>query len=134
MELEERTLSNIGGEFARLIYLASTRDYNTGRYYHGGLAVSFSPEAAQAALADCHERTFNRIALLQLNELLEEIVLYTRSAQVSTSELLKTWQILEPYRIAIPKDCNPVAAELFCSNVKIALAILQEERWVSEAG
>src|SRR6266404_4882280 len=39
-DLNNRTLARIGLEFGRLIYLASTRDYNTGRYYHDGLCCS----------------------------------------------------------------------------------------------
>ena len=34
--------------WARLIYLASMRDYNTGKYHHDGLAARFSPAVARA--------------------------------------------------------------------------------------
>ncbi len=42
-DLLNRSLSRISCELGRLIYLASTRDYNTGNYYHEGLASRFSP-------------------------------------------------------------------------------------------
>ena len=40
-DLNLRTLVHIHGDFARLVYLASMRDYNTGEYYHDGLAWQF---------------------------------------------------------------------------------------------
>src|SRR2546430_10794616 len=40
-DLLHRTLSRISCDLGRLIYLASTRDYNTGNYYHEGLATRF---------------------------------------------------------------------------------------------
>jgi len=32
-DLRNRTLSRLQGDFSRLVYLASSRDYNTGQYY-----------------------------------------------------------------------------------------------------
>ena len=50
-DLKNRTIAGIAGDIGRLIYLASTRDYNTGRYYHAGLASRFTEEVASNALA-----------------------------------------------------------------------------------
>jgi rhamnogalacturonyl hydrolase YesR len=44
-DLRRRTLVELTRPLERLIYLASTRDYNTGLYYHQGLAARFSEEA-----------------------------------------------------------------------------------------
>ena len=43
-DLRRRTLARFERSLDRLIYLASTRDYNTGIYYHDGLAASFGQE------------------------------------------------------------------------------------------
>jgi len=40
-DLVNRTLSRISCDLGRLIYLASTREYNTGNYHHEGLASRF---------------------------------------------------------------------------------------------
>ena len=54
-DLLRRSLSPISGDLARLIYLASTRDYNTGKYHHDGLAAHFSSEIACQALELAHQ-------------------------------------------------------------------------------
>ncbi len=128
LDVENRSLSNIHGGFAQLIYLASTRDYNTGRYYHEGLATRYTGETVEEALAVCHRRVFEKLALVSLEELLSEITRYIRSSRVEASELLRTWQALEPYRVAVPFGCDRLTVEVFFSNVRIALAILRSQR------
>lgn len=128
MDLENRTLSNIEGNLTRLIYLASTRDYNTGRYYHEGLSTRHTGEAVEEALAVCHRKVFDKLALISLEELLSEVARYIRSSRVEVSELLGTWQAIEPYRVTIPPGCDPLTKEVFFSNVKIVLAILRSQK------
>ena len=41
-DLLQRSLSRIPCDLGRLLYLASTRDYNTGNYHHDGLADRFA--------------------------------------------------------------------------------------------
>ena len=64
-DLLNRTLSRISCDLGRLIYLASTRDYNTGNYYHEGLASRFSPEVARKALESPTGRPFIRFPLFR---------------------------------------------------------------------
>lgn len=127
-DLQMRTLARIGVEFARLIYLASTRDYNTGRYYHDGLAFQFSEEVAGRALAETHREVFMHLALSPLEDLVDQMQLYLQSVGSEPREILRTWDKLEPYRVAIPVDSDPVTASLFLANVKIALAIVESRQ------
>ena len=53
-DLQNRTLDRLDGDFAKLVYLASTRDYNTGRYAHDGLSFRFSEPVAERVLAAAH--------------------------------------------------------------------------------
>jgi hypothetical protein len=57
-DLLRRTLARIPSDLGRLIYLASMRDYNTGRYHHDGLAARFSPAVAREALEMAHHNVF----------------------------------------------------------------------------
>jgi hypothetical protein len=47
------------------------------------------------------------------------------SLHTSRGEFLAAWRKLEPYRVAIPVNTDPLAAEFLFSNLKVALAILE---------
>jgi hypothetical protein len=123
-----RSLSRISGDLARLIYLASTRDYNTGKYHHDGLAAQFDPEIACQALELAHREIFHRVAARSLEGLVVEVELYINASRQSREEVLEVWQKLEPYRVALPVDVNAAVAQLFVSNVRLALAILRRRQ------
>jgi hypothetical protein len=125
-DLRRRSLANIRGDLAALIYLASTRDYNTGKYYHDGLATHFTTEIACQALEQAHRQIFYRIAARSLEDLVAELDLYVNSSRQNRDEVLQVWQKLEPYRVALPVNVNVVAAQLFISNIRLALAILRQ--------
>jgi hypothetical protein len=127
-DLLRRTLSRISGDLAGLIYLASTRDYNTGKYHHDGLASQFNAEVACGALELAHRQVFYRIASRSLEELVGEVELYINSSRQSREEVLQVWQKLEPYRVALPVDVNAAVAQLFVSNIRLALAILRRRQ------
>lgn len=123
-DLNNRTLAGIRLKLGRLLCLASMRDYNTGRYYHDGLAFQFSEEVAGRALAEAHREEFIGLALGPLEDLVGELQLYLRSVSAEPEEIFRAWEKLEPYRVAIPIECDPLTAGLFLANVKIALAIV----------
>ena len=123
-----RSLSKINGDLARLIYLASTRDYNTGKYHHDGLAAHFQTDVACQALELAHREIFYRVAARSLEELVAELELYINSSRQSREEVLQVWQKLEPYRVALPVDVHAAVAQLFVSNVRLALAILKRRQ------
>jgi len=124
-DLLHRSLSKIPGDLGRVIYLASTRDYNTGAYRHEGLAARFRSDAAEKALAAAHREIFYRVAAYSLQELVRELELYVNSSRQTRGEVLHIWQKLEPYRLALPSNVNVAVARFFISNVRLALAILQ---------
>ena len=119
-----RTLAKVPCDLAQLIYLTSMRDYNTGRYHHDGLAARFSPAIARQALEMAHRDVFNKVAAFSLTELVKQMKNYFESSHESEIDVVRVWQRLEPYRVAIPLNVNPTVASLFLSNVKLALAIL----------
>jgi hypothetical protein len=126
-DLLRRSLSKIAGDLARVIYLASTRDYNTGTYHHEGLTARFRSDVAAKALETAHREIFYRIAACTLQELVGEVEIYLNSSRQAPEDVLHIWQKLEPYRLALPMDTNAAVARLFVSNLRLALAILQRQ-------
>jgi len=124
-DLRNRTLSRLPGDFSRLVYLASSRDCNTGQYYHDGLAFHFSQDVASKAMALCHREIFDRLVYASLEELIEELCNYISSTDERPEDFLKSWKHLGSYRITIPSECDELEADFFLSNVKMAMAILQ---------
>src|SRR5258708_20261452 len=120
-DLRLRTLDPIGYDFGRLIYLSSLRDFNTGEYYHQGLAHSFSEQAASAALAGCHEEVFYRLALSPLESVLGQVDRFIRPSRSDLEKTVNAWETLEAYRVMIPSVCDRLVAEVFRSNVKGAI-------------
>lgn len=124
-DLVNRSLSRIPCELGRLIYLASTREYNTGQYYHQGLEDRFGPDAAQKALEIAHRQAFYKVSACSLEDLVGDLERYLASTKEEPLDCLRAWQKLEPYRIAVPADVNVTVARLFTSNLRLALAILR---------
>jgi hypothetical protein len=124
-DLRSRTLADIPRSLDRLIYLASMRDYNTGLYYHDGLASRFTQEVACEALADCHREAFSELVRCSLRELVGQMEGYIDSTHTSPRDFVSAWKKLEPYRVAVPVETDPLTAQLLFSSFKIALAILE---------
>lgn len=131
-DLRRRTLSQMPRALDRLIHLASMRDYNSGVYHHAGLAACFSEEASCEALADCHREAFRELLGCSLREIVTQLEGYFEASQTSLTEFLAAWKELQPYRIAIPAETEPITAEFFISNITIALAIFESQRHVPQ--
>lgn len=122
-DLRLRTLKNIATPLERLIYLASLRDYRTGKYSHDGLALRFSEPVAAAALRSEHVELFHAVAFASLESMVRQLDDFM-SVEGERSLSLNTWQSLEPYRVVVPVVEDGLAIRIFLSNIKFALAIL----------
>jgi hypothetical protein len=132
-DLHDRTLANLPEVLTRLIYLSSTRDYNTGEYQHAGLADRYGPDTAQKALAGCHQAAFENLLYTDLADLVRQLAAYIESIGAERDQVLDTWRRLQAYRVLIPNACDDLSAELFTSNIKIALEALRAEPAVAPA-
>jgi len=127
-DLRTRTLAQMGNDFARLLYLSSLRDFSTGEYHHHGLATSFSESAASGALTACHQELFYSLVLLPLESFVVQIDRFIRSTHKDYENVLSASEKLQAYNTAVPSDCDEMAADLFRSNIKIAMALLKSSR------
>lgn len=125
-DLRQRSLAKIPRLLDQFIYLASTRDYNTGLYHHEGLASRFSAEVACEALADCHQDAYHALLLCPLKELVSQIEAYMAAAHMSPDDFLSAWQDLEPYRVAVPMASQGFSSDFLFSNFRVALAIVED--------
>jgi hypothetical protein len=124
-DLYNRTLGPLNGDLTRLVYLSSTRDYNTGEYQHAGLADRFGSDTAQHALALCHETAFRDLLDLNLASFVGQVAAYIESTGVDRERVLDAWCRLQAYRVLIPGTCDELSADFFASNVRIALEALR---------
>jgi hypothetical protein len=122
-DLRRRTLSHMPVPLERMIYLGSTRDYNTGLYYHDGLASRFSDEVACEALAHCHRESYRQVLDSSVEDLVRQLDCYIKFTQAAVCDFIAAWKSLQPYRVAVPAATDPLAADFLCANVRVALAI-----------
>lgn len=124
-DLHRRTLSKLARPLDRLIYLASTRDYNSGIYYHDGLVVTYGQDVTCQALAECHRETFRELIGTSLRDLVSQMQDYMASVHLSADKFIIAWKKLEPYRVTVPVESDPLATEFLFANLRTALAIVE---------
>jgi hypothetical protein len=126
-DLTLSTLARISGPFSRLAYLASLRDISTNVYDHAGLSALYPQPAVQQALEQCHQELFERILELPLMVQQEHLRAHLRTLPNGSRTAAAQWRRLEAYRALLPADSPEYLKELFCSNVRAILVILEKE-------
>jgi len=131
---QQLALENFPNDLTRMLYLASLRDCNSGRYLHPELSSTLGIEEADNALSMCHDQIFRRLLKTAVRDYalqLEEYIRYTRAER---SVVLATWRSLQAYRSTVPVHSLPVYADLFCLNIELALTILNDSAVWAEEG
>jgi hypothetical protein len=124
-ELEaDKLFADLPNDLARLVYLASIRDYNTGRYLHPDLSRAYGIEAVDEWLRTYHGRIFERLVGAPVGDYVDQVRLYASFSGTPATDLTRIWKTLEPYKLVVPLGCDLLTAEIFYSNMSAALCIL----------
>jgi hypothetical protein len=121
------TLVAIPGEFGRLTYIASLRDLSSGKYEHAGLAALYPDEAVQQALELCHEQIFERVLETSLAKQEADLKECLERMPGGLCSTLAHWRRMEAYRVLMPERAPGYLKELFCSNLRALLELLEKE-------
>jgi hypothetical protein len=123
--LQELGLDSFPNDLTRMLFLASLRDCNSGRYLHPQLSQEMGVEAADRLLSRCHDEVFRRLLQTPLAGYVNQLEEYIRYTRAERNVVLKAWHSLQAYRSTIPLIASPIYSEFFCLNVEFALAVMQ---------
>ena len=130
---QELALRDLPNDLTRMLYLASLRDCNSGRYLHHQLSQKMGVEEADQALSACHGEIFRRLLNTTATGYALQLEEYIRYTRADRSVVLDTWRSLQAYRSTVPVHASPIYCELFCLNVELALTILNDSvTWADE--
>lgn len=120
-------LARLENPFSRLAYLASLRDLSSNSYDHAALEAIYPREAVQQALEYCHLEIFERILETPLAAQEEDLRAYLQTLPKGLRGTPRLWRKLESYRALLPAAAPEYLSELFCSNVRAILEIVETE-------
>lgn len=126
-----QSLSQIPTGFGRLIYLASLRDFDTGRYEHHGLALILGASEADAALRQAHLEIFREWLGYSVSVQKRDLDDYLSAFSNSKTEVISSWSEVQPFRNLVPALVSEVERSLFCSDFEALLRLLRNVYGVS---
>jgi len=131
---EELAIDDLPNDLTRMLYLASLRDCNSGRYLHPQLSQKVGVDEADHSISLCHQQIFGSLLRTPASGYALQLEEYIRYTRADRSIVLDTWQSLQAYRSTIPVHASPLYCELFCLNIELALTILKDSRTWAEEG
>ena len=126
-DLWRNTLSRIPSVFGRLVYLASLRNRDSGRYEHHGLALVFGEDEANKALKKSHLRTFREWLTFNLEQQKADLEAYLPAKFEEKRAVLAHWLELTPYLSLVPASIRGIEKRLYLADLKALIDLLGNE-------
>ena len=127
-DFSSQTLAAISSDFARLYYVSSLKNADSGRYEHQGLASLYPENAVQAALSHCHEELFSRILETSLKEQERDLRVCLSAAGDQYWDVVQSWRESRYFQNLCPEGLPDYLHDLFCSNMGALLAIFSSRK------
>ena len=91
------------------------------------MAAIYPEPAIQQALEICHEQIFEKILETPLAAQEPDLRACLDAMQDGRDATVGHWQRMEAYRVLLPEHAPDYLKDLFCSNLRALLEILQTE-------
>jgi len=125
-DLWERTLMHIPSSYGKLVYLASLRNPDTGRYEHFGLAQHPNNADANRTLRRSHNAIFQEWVNYSLEQKKIDLEFYISTIEaVERAELLDAWLRLTPYKNLVPAAIQGPERQKHISDFEAILGLLK---------
>lgn len=122
-DLTANYLEPLPTAYDRLDYLASLHVESPDKYVHEKLASLYGADPVDQVISQCHLEVFERLLETSLKAQGEELRTYLTSLPGSVEENATT--CLKLGQQWIPKHAPNYLKELYCSNLRVLLEVLQ---------
>jgi hypothetical protein len=119
------TLAASMTSFHRLLYLARCRDAD-GQYRHEGMELMYDAAEIDTALRTAHETAWFAWLSLDLRHQCDDLLTYLAGTNIK--RVLKNWFQTEPWFALAPPSAAPHERDLFASDFRRLLELLDRVR------
>lgn len=124
-ETQLRELSHIKSSYGRLVYLASLRNPDNGRYEYYGSETAL-PATVNKELGWLHEKIFREWVTFPLERKKADVEFYIASIEsVDSAELIDAWLRLTPYMNLVPATIQGPERQKHISDFEVILGLLK---------
>ena len=126
-DLWKHTLSQIPSIYARLVYLSSLRDANSGIYRHHGLSAAFGREESLGALRKSHEDTFGEWLNLPMSAKSADLITHFQNVEENPRQVITYLARATPYLSQVPDSACPAQRRQFKTEMEILLELVKND-------
>jgi hypothetical protein len=125
-DLTANYLEPLPTAYDRLDYLAGLHAKSGDKYVHEKLADLYGADPVDQVISQCHLEVFERLLEMPLKAQGEELHAYLKSLPGSIKENAAI--CLRAGQDWVPKQAPNYLKELYCSNLRVLLELLQDHR------